>query len=208
MEQIEKKRYTVEEYNRLEEEQQQRYEYHGGPRGYGEVFAMAGAGLARPSLARPGLARPATDVGDPKHSAIASYTGTLITNALGNMNCTPFNSDAKVYINDANRFVYPDFSVVCGPVERSDKNIKAIQNPTLIVEVLSESTAVYDRGDKFRYYMQLPSLQEYVLIEQDQQVIQTFFREDQNSWKMNLYDQPGTVVFIRSIQAEIPLQSF
>jgi Uma2 family endonuclease len=183
MEQVEKKRYTIEEYNRLEEEQQQRYEYHDG-----EVFAMAG--------------------GDPKHSAIASYTGTLITNALGDRNCTPFNSDAKVYIDSANKFVYPDFSVVCGPVERSDKDKKGIQNPTLIVEVLSESTAIYDRGDKFRYYMQLPSLQEYILIEQDQQVIQTFFREGQNSWKMNLYDQPGAVVLIRSVQAEIPLESF
>jgi hypothetical protein len=56
--------------------------------------------------------------------------------------------------------------------------------------------------------MQLPSLQEYVLIEQDQQVIQTFYREDQNSWKMNLYDQSGAVVLIRSIHAEIPLESF
>lgn len=183
MEQIEHKKYTLEEYNLLEEEQQQRYEYHDG-----QLFAMAG--------------------GDPKHSAIASYTGTLITNALGNMNCTPFNSDAKIHIDRINKFVYPDFSVVCGPVKRSDKNTKAIQNPTLIVEVLSESTAVYDRGDKFRYYMQLPSLQEYVLIEQDQQVIQVFYREDQNSWKMNMYDQPGAIVVIRSIQAEIPLENF
>jgi Uma2 family endonuclease len=115
MEKVEKKRYTVEVYNRLEEEQQHRYEYHEG-----EVFAMAGAGLVRP----------ATDVGDPKHSAIASYTGTLITNVLGDQKCTPFKSDAKVYINDANKFVYPYFSVVCGPVERSDKDKKGIQNPT------------------------------------------------------------------------------
>lgn len=186
MEQIEKKRFTLKEYLLLEEEHQQRFEFHDG-----EIFGMAG--------------------GDPKHSAIA--TNLLI--AIGDsskskddeLRCRSFNSDLKIYIEAFNKILYPDMSVFCGERKRSERVSSAYINPVLVVEVLSESTAAYDRGDKFRYYMQLPSLQEYVLIEQDQQIVQTFYKIDKNRWAMELYDKPNAVISFHSIQAEIALEA-
>ena len=84
------------------------------------------------------------------------------------MQCAIFTSDVKVHISSTNRTFYPDASIVCGPYEKSDKDPNAITNPLLILEVLSESTAAFDRGTKFTHYRQIRSLKEYVLISQDE----------------------------------------
>ncbi len=110
---------TLAEYNQLEEEMQQRYEYHDG-----EVFAMAG--------------------GDPVHNAIGGNVITVLNQLLRNKSCNVFTSDQKVYIDFASKYLYPDASVTCGPVERAEKDTKAIVNPILLVEVLSISTEAYD----------------------------------------------------------------
>lgn len=80
----------------------------------------------------------------------------------------------KVAINRVRRRCYPDVSVVCGPVERDEKEPQAITNPILIVEVLSESTESLDRGEKFLAYRQLPSLREYVLVNQEKAQVDVF----------------------------------
>lgn len=186
MEKAKEKKYSLEDFLLLEEEQQKRYEYHDG-----EVFAMAG--------------------GTPRHSAIA--TNLLLS--LGNTRfdehnskkCRPFNSDLKIHVQKLNKILYPDVSVFCGERIRSKQISSAYVNPILIIEVVSESTAAYDRGDKFRYYMHLSSLQEYVLVEQDQQVVQTFFRVDNDRWTMRLFDQPDAIVALQSVLTEIPINS-
>ena len=142
MEAAQKKHLSLAEYNQLEEETNQRYEYHNG-----EVFAMAGV---------------ATDVGDPVHGAIAGNLIRLIGNGLVTKDCTVLTSDVKFYIPSINRSLYPDVSVVCGPSERSKQDTKALTNPILLIEVLSDGNASYDRGTKFHYYSELPSLREYV----------------------------------------------
>ena len=153
-------RLTLKEYNQLEEETQQRYEYHDG-----EVFAMAG--------------------GDPVHSAIGVNVTTVLNQLLREKSCNVFNSDQKVYVEAINRSLYPDASVTCGPVERSEKDTKAIVNPVLLVEVLSDSTEGYDRGKKFKYYSKLPSLREYVLISQHEPVVQLYYRtSDTDLWQI------------------------
>ena len=131
MEHVLKKKLSLEEYNQMEEEEQWRYEYHSG-----EVFAMAG--------------------GDPKHSAIAGSIIYLLSSALRGKGCTPFTSDTKFYIEALNKSLYPDVSVVCRPFERSDKDKHALVNPVLLVEVLSESTADYDRGANFVTTVKFP----------------------------------------------------
>jgi Uma2 family endonuclease len=182
MEQTRENHLTLEDYNRLEEEQQQRYEYHDG-----EVFAMAG--------------------GDPKHSAIANNVGTLITMGIREKDCVPFNSDAKVYIEKLNKSLYPDFSVVCGSVRRSAKDSKAIENPTLLVEVLSESTRKYDLGEKFIFYSHLSSLKEYVLVEQDQHIVQVYYRANvSENWQMRWFIGADAVVELWSVALEIPVK--
>ena len=76
----------------------------------------------------------------------------------------------------------------CGPAERSEQDRRALTNPVLLVEVLSESTAAGDRGEKFEAYSQLSSLREYVLIEQDKQVVQTYYRESpKHLWEMQWF---------------------
>jgi Uma2 family endonuclease len=179
MEHVLKKKLSLEEYNQMEEEEQWRYEYHSG-----EVFAMAG--------------------GDPKHSAIAGSIIYLLSSALRGKGCTPFTSDTKFYIEALNKSLYPDVSVVCRPFERSDKDKHALVNPVLLVEVLSESTADYDRGAKFRYYSKIPSLREYVLVEQNSLTVETRHRGSENEeWKMDWFEGKEAKVVLRSLNIKL-----
>lgn len=181
MEHATKKRVSLAEYNQLEEEDDLRYEYHDG-----EVFAMAG--------------------GDPKHSAIAGSIIYLLSSALRGKGCTPFTSDTKFYIASLNKSLYPDVSVVCRPFERSDKDSRALTNPVLLVEVLSDSTADYDRGAKFRYYSQIPSLREYVLVEQNSWTVETRYRNTvSDEWKMDWFEGEKAEVILRSLNITLPM---
>ena len=171
---------SLAEYNQLEEETNTRYEYHDG-----EVFAMAG--------------------GEPKHGSIAGNALTLLNNALFSKACNVFNSDVKIHISSIKKSYYPDVSIVCGPVERSKKDVRAIINPVLLVEVLSKSNAAFDRGAKFEDYSRLASLREYVLIEQDTQVVQVYYRDSPDAlWQMQWFRDTANVV-LRSIDITLKL---
>ena len=99
-----------------------------------------------------------------------------------------------------NSFVYPDAIVVCDELEVSPFEINAIDNPILIVEVLSKSTANYDRGDKFFKYQQIPSLQEYVLIEQDKAIVDTYFkRPGVDLWRISRFEGLNSLIQLQSI---------
>ena len=146
------------------------------------------------------MAGAATDVGEPKHSLISSNIGRLLGNALIAKDCAVFNSNAKYHVAAANKSFYPDVSVVCGTIERSEQDTRALANPMLLVEVLSESTAAFDRGKKFETYSQLSSLREYVLVEQDRQTIQTFYRSAPDAlWQMQWFQREETEVTLRSV---------
>ncbi len=173
---------TIEEYNLLEKENQQRYEYHDG-----EVFAMAG--------------------GDPVHNAIGVNVTTMLNQLLRNKNCNVFNSDQKVRIESFNRSLYPDASVTCGPVNRAEKDSKAITNPLLLVEVLSDSTEAYDRGRKFEYFSQLSSLREYVLIEQHEPAAQIHYRTaDTDLWQITWIAGLDETLTLQSLEIETTLR--
>lgn len=180
-------RLTLKEYNQLEEETQQRYEYHDG-----EVFAMAGA---------------ATDVGDPVHNAIGVNVTTVLNQLLRKKNCNVFNSDQKVYVEAINRSLYPDASVTCGPVERSDQDTKAIVNPLLLVEVLSDSTESSDRGKKFEMYGKLSSLREYVLISQHEPVVQLHYRTSNTDlWQITWVEGLDKTLMLQSLGVETQVE--
>ncbi len=169
------------DYNQLEEETNTRYEYHDG-----EVFAMAG--------------------GNPKHSAIAGNLNRLIGNGLVSKDCTLFTSDLKYHIPSINRSLYPDVSVVCGPPERSEKDTRALTNPVLLVEVLSDSTEAYDRGKKFHYYSELPSLREYVLVEQHAWRVETRYRSSPDKrWVLDWFSGETAEVTLRSLGISLTL---
>lgn len=179
MEAVTQQRISLAEYQQLEEDTDTRYEYHDG-----EVFAMSGA--AR------------------KHSAIASNVGRNLGNLLP-AGCRTFDSDLKVYVEAVNKGFHPDVSVACRPIIGPDE-INAISNPVLLVEVLSESTADYDRGRKFWFYSQLASLREYVLIEQDRQAVEVRYRSSTTAdWVMAYYEGEGTEVVLRSFDLRLPI---
>lgn len=179
MEAVTNKLYSLAEYQHLEEQTGRWYEYHDG-----EVFAM-------------------TD-GSPEHSAIITNVSDLLRDALP-AGCRRFSSDLKVYVPSVNQGFHPDLTVACRPIEKPD-GINAISNPVLLVEVLSQSTADYDRGKKFWYLSQLSSLREYVLIEQERQAVETRFRESTDSkWKMDYYEGAEAKVYLHSLNLQIPV---
>ena len=100
-------------------------------------------------------------------------------------NCIALSSAIKIHINSENAILCPDAMVVCGSIERSAIDQNAISNPILIIEVLSKSTGNYDRGDKFYKYPQLPTLKEYVLIDQYKTVVEVYSRQEKSDiWKI------------------------
>lgn len=179
MESAHKSNLSLTEYRQLEEDTHTRYEYHNG-----EVYAMAG--------------------GSAKHSAIATNVARLCGNLLPD-DCRPFNSDLKVYIQAVDKGLYPDVSVACRPIELRNE-INALINPVLLIEVLSESTANYDRGSKFRLFSHLPSLREYVLIEQHSQTVETRYRSlpDQH-WEMAWFEGADTEATLRSVGIQLAI---
>jgi Uma2 family endonuclease len=96
-----------------------------------------------------------------EHARLAGSFAFALATALAGKRCVVLPGDAKIRIEASNRATFPDVSVVCGKIERSPIDAEAITNPIVIVEVLSDSTEAYDRGEKSRHYRKLPSLREY-----------------------------------------------
>jgi len=164
-------RFTPEEYFQWEEEQQLRHEYING-----EVYAMSG--------------------GTQNHGRIASNIIFILKGHLRGGGCQVGNSDCRVNIIETDDFVYPDVSVTCD--ERDRTAIQAIKYPCLIVEVLSPSTANYDRGDKFRMYRRNHSLQDYLLVDAEKIAIDLYRLNELGNWEIVNY-QPGDTIEIKSI---------
>lgn len=112
-----------------------------------------------------------------EHGRLAMSLGRVLGNALDGRPCVTFSSDVRVRIRETGRSTYPDLSIVCGPVERAPDDPDAITNPTVIVEILSDSTEASDRGDKFAHYRRVPTLREYVLVSQSTSRIEVFSRQ-------------------------------
>lgn len=120
--------------------------------------------------------------------------------------CHTFNNDIKIFIDKTYSFVYPDVYVVCGEIETAEFDEDSIINPVLVVEVLSKSTEAYDRGEKFRKYCSLPSFKEYILITQDEPLVEIFYKKDEKTWIMTTVIGLDKTVSLQSIDAEIPMQ--
>lgn len=112
---------------------------------------------------------------------IANVIGALGRRLAGGP-CVVFSSELRVNVAATRLYTYPDVTVVCGPIERHPEDGGTIRNPTLLVEVLSESTEGYDRGAKFAHYRNLPSLREYLLVHQGERRVERYERVDVGSW--------------------------
>jgi Uma2 family endonuclease len=113
-------------------------------------------------------------------------------------------SELRIYIEPLDESTYPDCSITLGEPKYYLKD-KAITNPTILFEVLSDSTGSYDRGEKFRKYKNLPSFREYVLIEQDQPAIDVLYKNEAGIWEMHSFVGLEDELQLRSIEVKIPL---
>lgn len=122
------------------------------------------------------------------------------------INCTTVGSEIRIHISEANSIVYPDAMVICGDFETSEEDSEAVTNPILVVEVLSKSTESYDRGDKFYKYRQLPSLKEYILIDQEKPVVETFFKQEEGIWEISRVMGMDETLTIKSLDIKILME--
>lgn len=141
------------------------------------------------------------------HGIIGNNINTALNNGLrtNNLGCIPINGDVRIYIENANSFVYPDAMVISGDIESYKGDEHSVVNPVLIIEVLSKSTESYDRGGKFHKYCSLPSFKEYVLIDQYRPIIDVLYRENSRYWKMSTTIGLDKSIFLNTIQCEIKL---
>ena len=129
------------------------------------------------------------------HIVISVNLASLLNNHLHESSCLVLSSDIKVRLEEANCYYYPDVAVTCD--ERDTNSTEDfILYPSLIIEVLSPSTASFDRGDKFVDYQTASSLQEYVLITQSEIKIECFRLNAEGNWVSQTYRQGDTVEFI------------
>ena len=122
--------------------------------------------------------------GTPEHAALAMAVGIQLGTALRGKPCRVFSSDLRVRADETDLSTYPDLTVVCGHLQRSGVDQNAITNPTLIVEVLSDTTEAYDRGEKFAHYRRLPSLREYLLVSQREPRLELHRKNEAGRWEL------------------------
>ncbi len=171
-------RMTVEEWRRLlDRNPDAKYEYIDG-----HVYLMSGGSL--------------------DHADIAGNVYYALRSALPG-GCRARNSDAATRLS-VSRYTFPDVSVSCDPGDRGA--VREVRSPRVIVEVLSESTEAYDRGDKFGYYRACPSVQEYVLVATRHQAVEVY-RRTPEGWMLEEYGPDETVRF-KSIEVSVPVSVF
>ncbi|MGB7441571.1 MAG: Uma2 family endonuclease [Coleofasciculaceae cyanobacterium] len=169
---------TIEEYLEWESKQEIRYEYV-----YGEVFAMTGGTIP--------------------HNDIALNLYTALRPHLHSRGCRANVSDVKVQVSPNSIYYYPDLIVSCDPQDLNAR--KFIQKPKLIVEVLSPGTSAKDRGEKFTYYLAIPSLQEYILIDSEKISVERYSRGEGRMWLYYPYQANDTIT-LSSIEFELPIE--
>ena len=129
---------------------------------HGEIFAMAGTRF--------------------RHNTIAASAASALLALTRGKPCRVFTSDQRLSVSATGMFTYPDAGVVCGPPVLHPKDGMSLQNPLLLVEILSPSTAAYDRGEKLGHYRRLPSLTDVLLVWQSEPWVEHHHRVDGNGW--------------------------
>lgn len=137
----------------------------------GEIFAIAG--------------------GSPRHNRLCARTIAGLEAGIDSERCNVFTSDQKIGL-PRDQFVYADAVVVCGPLELRPTTTDVITNPTVAVEVLSKSTETYDRGDKQKGYLQLSSVEHFVLVSQAESRVEVYTRQDDGTFRFEVLEGGAT----------------
>jgi Uma2 family endonuclease len=177
-----KPRFSPEEYLRLETAAQDRHEYHAG-----EILAMSG--------------------GTYPHSRICANLIGETRQRLKGSPCFVLERNMRVRLAEADRYVYPDGTIICEEPQFDPRDVHrtTIINPKVVMEVLSDSTEAYDRGAKFSAYRDLESLNEYVLVSQNQPVVESFVRQPEGTWLFSAWRGVEATAALRSVRVDLPL---
>ncbi len=166
------------EYLSWERSEEEKHEYVDG-----EIINMSGASL--------------------RHNRIhANLIGELHARLKGK-ECTVFPSELRLYVKSKESFFYPDATIVCGEPELVDDKMDMIANPTAVFEILSPSTTDYDMGRKFFFYMQIPSLKEYIMIDSLKKGIRIWRKSPGNNWKFEELQNETGILQITTINNTI-----
>ncbi len=139
-----------------------------------------------------------------RHSTVTvNLIGEVGMSVRGSL-CGLFGSDLRLRVS-ARMYTYPDLTVVCGKPLLADDREDILLNPTVIFEVLSPSTEHYDRGVKLQHYRGIESLQDYILVAQDEIRVEQYTRRDANTWTIHDYLHAEEVLRIESIGVSLPL---
>ena len=175
-----KNKLTPEEYLEWESTALQKHEYYRG-----ELFAMAGASV--------------------RHNVIAKNLMIGIGMRLQGKQCQPYGSDLRIHIPENTLFTYPDISIICRDVIEEETSDDYTIEPTVIIEILSPSTKGYDRGEKFRLYRDIPTLEAYILIDSESIAIEAFRINASCHWELEDYKSLNEVLAIPVVDLAIPL---
>jgi Uma2 family endonuclease len=173
-------RYTPEEYLALERNAEFKSEYLNG-----RIIAMSGA--------------------SPEHAEIVLKIGSDLRAQLRPRGCRVFVNDVKAMIGSRTGYVYPDVMVVCGEAQFLNTRPRTLRNPCLIIEVLSETTAEYDRGEKFEAYRAVESLMEYVLVDSRRVSVERYARQG-DFWVFSAETDLDAVIHFSSVDCSLCLR--
>jgi Uma2 family endonuclease len=151
----------------------------------GEIIALAGASLA--------------------HNRIVANIMRAVGNILNGGLCEILPSDIRITTPSETAYMYPDATIVCGQPEMADNKFDTLRNPKIIFEVLSPSTRDHDRTKKFFFYRQIPSFQEYILIDSTEHFVEVARRGEEDWAFVGVADPEGYLPLL-SIKAHLPLR--
>ena len=151
----------------------------------GEIVAMSGA--------------------SPVHNLLSMNLGRLLGDLVQARPCVVLSSDQRVHVPATGLFAYPDVTIVCGRPELHPEDDHTLTNPTVLVEVLSDSTEAYDRGAKFAHYQSIATLQEYVLVSTRDRRVEHYRRQGSGQWLLTVHVDADARVAFPALGGEIPL---
>ena len=173
------KKYTFENYLKLEKETREKHDFY-----YGEVYNMAG--------------------GTKKHNLLIHSVLFALYKRQQEKKCQIFSENIKLELIPDQFYVYPDIMLTCNKEDLKNDKDTTIKNPVIIVEILSDSTEIYDRNTKKKYYLTLPSLKYYVLVSQEKISIEIYERVNSH-WEFRFFENSDNIVKFRQLNFEIPV---
>lgn len=180
MSKLQKARFSAADYLSMDRASGDKHEF-----AFGEIYAMGGASA--------------------RHVETVGNIVRELGNRLRQRPCRVYSTDLRLCVDANRRYTYPDVVVVCGQPRFLDGELDTLMNPDLIVEVLSESTRNYDRGDKFQQYRGIPSFRKYLLVDPAKAHVERYAKQDDGTWSLWETDSLIESIHLESIGVTLPL---